>query len=168
MEYFGHISCYSEVDLGTTFRVYFLEIQENRLVPDPDNDDLQQLPKETETILIVDDEEAVITLTQKMLNQLSYKTISASTGESALAIYTEKYNEIDLILLDLGMQGMGGKKCLAKLIEFDSNVKVIVASGYSEEGLIKENIKAGAKDYAIKPFCYCLLFTSRQNLSIRI
>ena len=46
---------------------------------------------------------------------------------------------------------MGGKKCLEKLVEFDINVKVVVISGYSEEGFIRESASAGAIDYAVKP-----------------
>ena len=55
------------------------------------------------------------------------------------------------ILLDLGMPGMGGEKCLKKLIEFDPDVKIIVLSGYSEDQLIKANLGAGARGYARKP-----------------
>ena len=147
----GHISCDSEIEAGTTFKIYFPAIEDNLTASTSDKDTGKRLSKGIETILIVDDEETIIEMTQAILDKSGYKTISADTGESALDIYTEKRNEIDLILLDLGMPGMGGKKCLEKLIEFDPDVKVIVASGYSEEGLIRETINIGAKGYAVKP-----------------
>jgi len=147
----GHISCDSEVGVGTTLRIYFPAI-EDQTVSVSDKDTAKPLSKGTETILIVDDEESVIKMTLKMLERLGYKTITAITGESAIDIYTNKQKEIDLILLDFGMPGMGGKKCLEKLIEFDPNVKVVIASGYSDTGLIQDSINAGAKGYAVKPY----------------
>ncbi len=160
----GHIACDSEIEAGTTFRIYFPAIEDNLTASTSDKDTGKRLSKGVETILIVDDEETIIEMTQTMLNISGYKTISANTGESALDIYTEKRNEIDLILLDLGMPGMGGKECLKKLIEFDPDVKVIVASGYSEEGLIKETINIGAKGYAVKPFTRGELLKAIQEL----
>ena len=114
--------------------------------------DRELLFRGKETVLIIDDEEAVIKITQKLLKKLGYKTITADSGESAIEIYKKKHEEIDLIILDLGMPGMGGRRCLEILVEFDPQVKVVIASGYSDDGLIKDNIKHGAKAYAIKPY----------------
>ncbi len=148
----GHISYYSDVGLGTTFRICFPVVKDCQTVSASDKDSVEPLSKGVETILIVDDEEAITSLTKSMLERFGYRTFSADTGESAIDIYSEKHKEIDLILLDLGMSGMGGKICLKKLVEFDPDVKVIISSGYFEEGLIKENINADAKGYALKPF----------------
>ncbi len=148
----GYIFCNSKVGTGTTFRIYFPAIEDDLTESTPDKDIVEPLLKSTETVLIVDDEEGIIKLTGSILERLGYKIITASSGESAIDIYTDQQNKIDLILLDLGMPGMGGKKCLKKLVEFDPDVKVVIASGYSEEGLIKENIISGAKGYVVKPF----------------
>ena len=50
------------------------------------------------------------------------------------------------------MPGMGGEKCLEELIAFDRDVKVVIASGYSDEDSIKKTLQAGAKDYIVKPY----------------
>jgi CheY-like chemotaxis protein len=108
--------------------------------------------KGRETILVVDDDENISALTKTILAHLGYKTLSAPDGESALQIYADKQYEIDLVLLDLGMPGMGGAKCLEKLIQMDPIVKVVIASGYTEDGLVKDRVKQGAKASIIKPY----------------
>ncbi len=148
----GHIVCESEPGAGTTFKVFFpVAVDENK-ISIARKKKVKQLPKGTETLLIVDDEEGVVHVLETMVRRLGYTSFSTNCGEAALELYTEKHNEIDLILLDLGMPGMGGKKCLEKLIEFDKNVKVVIASGYSEEGQICDEIDAGARGYVVKPF----------------
>ncbi len=86
-----------------------------------------------------------------IFKKLGYTIFSTNSGESALEIYTQSHKEIDLIVLDLGMPGMGGKKCLDKLIAFDKEVKVIIASGYSDDGLVKD-VSEKAKAFVLKPF----------------
>jgi len=78
--------------------------------------------------------------------------LKAPEGESALKIYEEKKDGIDLIILDLIMPGMGGKKCLEGLLQINPDVKVVVASGYSPEGTVKSFLEGGAKHFISKPF----------------
>ncbi len=147
----GHISCESTLGKGTTFRIYFPAQEADKAQTVPDKEIDMKLQHGSETILIVDDEAGVVAYIEALLNRYEYSTMSANNGESALEIYKARHKEIDLVLLDLGMPGMGGKKCLEKLVEFDINVKVVVISGYSEEGFIRESASAGAIDYAVKP-----------------
>ncbi len=147
----GYIFCKSQPGLGTTFEI-FLPAIEYAEIADLERKKAVEPTKGKETILTVDDEDGVIRILKRMLTLLGYNTIPANSGEKALEIYKEKQEEIDLVILDLGMPGMGGHQCLAKLIEFDPNVKVIIASGYSAEGLIKDTLKQGALGYVVKPF----------------
>ena len=78
--------------------------------------------------------------------------LTALDGESALELYDKEYKQIDLIILDLSMPGIGGRKCLMKLLEMNPQVKVIIASGYSVNGSTKETIKLGAKGFVGKPY----------------
>ncbi|MDM8544763.1 response regulator [Desulfococcaceae bacterium HSG9] len=148
----GHISCESEKGVGTTFRIYFPAIKDDQTASNANKDTTEQLSKGTETILVVDDEEPILKIMISMFGRLGYNILLADNAESALDIYTAKQKEIDLILLDLSMPGMGGKKCMKKLIEFDPDVKIIIASGYADEGLIQDNLNSGAKNFVIKPF----------------
>ena len=147
----GYIFCDSEVNKGTMFRIYLPASQGAEIHPHKETYP-QAPPKGEETILIVDDDESVIGITKIMLEQSGYKTVSADSGESALGTYARSQKEIDLIVLDLGMPGMGGQKCLGKLIEFDPDVKVIISSGYVETGLVKDAVNYGAKGAIIKPY----------------
>lgn len=72
--------------------------------------------------------------------------------EIALKVFSANRDKIDLVLLDLSMPGIGGIKCLEKMIQLDPNIQVIIASGYSSKVAIKDSIKFGAKDYIIKPY----------------
>ena len=149
--YGGCISCKSAPGKGATFTIYLPETNEKTSSEIIIKDNLIQQGN-FETILTVDDEESILNLLKKHLSRLGYQTIAASSGEEALEIYKKQRDKIDLILLDLGMPGMGGHKCLKELIHLDPNVQVIIASGYSEEGLIGDTLSIGAVDYIVKPF----------------
>ncbi len=147
----GHISVDSKPGQGTTFRISFPVSKNDKITSAYAADKAGSLTKGTETILVVDDEKSIIEMTVKMLSRHGYKILSADSGESALNIYADKQNEIDLVLLDLGMPGMGGKKCLEKLVALYPDVNVLITSGYSDEGLIQDHLNSGAKGFAVKP-----------------
>ena len=78
--------------------------------------------------------------------------ILASSGEEAMELYTENLHKIDLVILDIGMPGMGGHRCLKELLKKDPFAVVLISSGYSVNGPIKETLKAGAAGFVSKPF----------------
>ena len=73
-------------------------------------------------------------------------------GESALDIYRMDPDRIDLVILDLIMPGMGGKRCLEELLWLNPRVKVLIASGYSNTMPIKDTVERGAKNFLSKPY----------------
>jgi two-component system cell cycle sensor histidine kinase/response regulator CckA len=87
-----------------------------------------------------------------VLRRFGYNVLEASDGEGALEIYREKKGEISLVILDLIMPGVGGQKCLEKILKTDPSQKVVVASGYSTDGLTRGVLQTGAKSYIEKPF----------------
>ena len=101
---------------------------------------------------MVDDDPAVLNLAVNMLTRYGYTTLTATSGEEALSTFETDKDRIDLIILDLNMPGMGGHKCLAQLLEMDPDVRVIVASGYSPNGSIKEMLESGPYEFIGKPF----------------
>ena len=147
----GYIECYSEIDRGTTFRIYLPahEVEEERPLKGRGED---QFPKGAETVLLVDDEEPIRTFAAKALKRFGYKIKIAASGEEALEIYTAGQRDIDLIILDIGMPGMGGFKCLQEIIRINPVARVLIASGYAMEGRVKESLKAGAAGYMGKPY----------------
>lgn len=147
----GHITCSSEIGKGTVFKIYLPAVEPMDTHESTDIEPESQKGG-TETVLIVDDEAHIRDLVSQALDQYGYKILTASSGEEALEIHTLRSKEIDLILMDIGMPGMGGHKCLQEILKKDPSAKVIVASGYSVDGKLKETLEAGASGYIGKPY----------------
>ena len=153
-EHGGHIHCYSEMGRGTVFKIYLPVDDEAPQAAAPvaeKADPVLELGGD-ETILFVDDEQALRKLGRSLLGDAGYKVLSAKSGEEALEIYTQNQSSIDLTILDLSMPGMGGHKCLVRLLELNPEAKVIIASGYSANATAKDTIEAGAAGFISKPF----------------
>jgi two-component system cell cycle sensor histidine kinase/response regulator CckA len=146
----GYITCYSEIGHGTTFKIYLPTVE---LTPEMPGRGEERLPEGgTETILLVDDEEPVRQLGKEMLETVGYRVLVASDGEEAMGLYTHRMRDIQLVILDLIMPGMGGKSCLEALLRLDPRVKVLVASGYSVNGRLEETVRSGACGFISKPY----------------
>ncbi|MEI6135075.1 MAG: PAS domain S-box protein [Desulfomonile sp.] len=146
----GHIMCYSEPGHGTTFKIYLPAVQTKKDIETPALD--LDIPGGTETVLLVDDDEDISDLGATLLDNFGYQVITANNGEEALEIYQRKGAGISVIILDLIMPVMDGRRCLAGILRLNPNAKVIVASGYSEGGPANGVIKAGAKGFVQKPY----------------
>ena len=148
----GFITCHSELGRGTAFKVFLpaIRLAEESKTPDKSLD--KELQGGNETILLVDDEEAIRDLGETILTSQGYRVVSAETGEEALAVYKQSGAAIDLIVLDINMPGMGGRKCLKELLKLNPAVKVIISSGYSSNGQLKNVIAEGATEFIPKPF----------------
>jgi DNA-binding NtrC family response regulator len=89
---------------------------------------------------------------RQMIETGGYKVITARSGEEALEIYLDQGKAISLVILDLIMPGMGGNRCLEELLRIDPDVLVIIASGYSSNGIGKEAKQIGARGFVGKPY----------------
>lgn len=146
----GYIRCMSEPGRGTAFRIYFPASQTAQPVESPPIATLP--PRGTETVLLVDDDDRVREMAQEMIRRHGYIVLTACSGEEALEIYSRHGRGISLVLLDLIMPGMGGKKCLEELLRLDPSVKVLLASGYSFDSLTQEETEIRAKGFLSKPY----------------
>lgn len=106
----------------------------------------------TGTILIVDDEQMIRELAQEALEDLGYKTMTASDGEQALKVFRENSDKIDCIILDLMMPNMDGVATFEHLQKIDPNVKVILCSGYNEQEATQKFENRGLAGFLHKPF----------------
>jgi len=147
----GYIMCYSEPDEGTIFKIYFPVI-EKEIERVESKEEKVHIKGGNETILLVDDEEAIRELGKDILTRFGYTVLMASDGETALEIYRENKKEISLVILDIIMPGMGGRKCLEELLKINPELRIVIASGYSMNGPSKEVLKAGAKGFIGKPY----------------
>jgi PAS domain S-box-containing protein len=147
----GYITCYSEPGRGTCFKIYFPAIGLEAQAAATDNTE-REVRGGCETVLIVDDEPTILDYAEELLKKFGYGTLTAATGEEALEIYGAQKDGIDLVVLDLNMPGMGGRRCLEELIKLDSRVRVIVASGGPPDGSIRRALETGIGSFIGKPF----------------
>ena len=148
----GYIMCYSESGLGTTFKIYFPVLTYESPEQRAEESRAEALPGGRETILLVDDDATIQEVGKTTLENHGYTTIMAESGERAIEIYGKKKDHIDLVILDVGMPGIGGHKCLNHLLKIDPGIKVIIATAYSPSGKVKETLESGAAGYIGKPF----------------
>ncbi len=146
----GMITCYSEVDNGTTFRIY---------LPRATRDTAQSVDEKTreveldgcETILVVEDETMVRELAARTLRQFGYEVLEAGAGEDALLLF-ERADKVDLILTDVIMPTINGPELVDKIRETHPAIKVLYMSGYTEDVLEHRGMLDSEVDYISKPF----------------
>jgi len=155
----GHITCSSQLDKGTVFKVYLPAYKEKEWVPE-EIDDTTTLVGGTETVLLVDDEATIRGFSSKALGHFGYSVLECSSGEGALGIYSKQFNEIDLILLDIGMPGMGGYKCFEEMLKINPGARIMITTGYSKDEKVKRAIAKGAASYLGKPYKLSFLLKS--------
>jgi PAS domain S-box-containing protein len=148
----GNITCHSKPREGATFRIYFpvLESEDEEVLMDVKEE--EEIIGGSETILLVDDEDTILDIGRNMLGRSGYTVITARNGEEAIEVYKAEKNNINLIILDINMPGMGGHKCLKDLLEIDPKAKIIIATGYPATGKVKETLESSAAEFIGKPF----------------
>jgi PAS domain S-box-containing protein len=146
----GYITCYSEPGHGTTFKIYLPAIHTSKELETPISE--TTILGGTETVLLVDDDDDIRDLVATLLIESGYKVITAGNGKEALEAYQMARESLSLIILDLIMPEMDGRQCLAKILRIDPKAKIIIASGYSENGPASSAIASGAKGFVQKPY----------------
>jgi PAS domain S-box-containing protein len=151
-EHHGHITCESEVGVGTVFRIYLPAASPSVFEAQETVAASQAIPGGSETILVVDDEAHIRTLLERHLTKLGYRVITAADGEIALRRYSDDQYRTQAVILDLGMPNMSGWDCLEKLKGLNPQVKVLVASGYGGADLDTRVKEKGATAFMHKPY----------------
>jgi PAS domain S-box-containing protein len=105
-----------------------------------------------ETLLLVDDEEGVLEVSQELLEMLGYTVITAKGGKEAIELYRNHVEDIDMVILDLIMPDMGGRETYDQLKGLNPQVKVLLSSGYSINGQAYDILKHGCDGFIQKPF----------------
>ena len=145
----GYIDVDSKKGEGTTFSIYLpateKDLEEKKVSSD-------EFVKGKGTVLLVDDEEMILDAVEEMLKHLGYEVLLAKDGQEALGLYKKNQDKVDLVLLDMVMPIMGGGKTFDRMKEINSDVKVLLSSGYSIEGEAKEILKRGCDAFIQKPF----------------
>ena len=150
----GFINCYSELGHGTTFNVYFPVCEETYPTEEgaAEGDLIEGVPGGDETILFVDDDEEIISVGRKILASLGYTVLVAGGGQAALDLFNEQKEDIDLVILDYVMPGLGGREVFDGMLQIRSDVKVLLSSGYSSTDQVAALIEKGCKGFIQKPY----------------
>jgi PAS domain S-box-containing protein len=155
----GFVNVYSELGKGTTFKVYLpaTETSEARSHQPAE----VSLPRGNgETILVVDDESSILTVTSQTLNAFGYRVLTATDGADAVACYVQHKNEIAVVLTDIMMPVMDGAATIQALLRINPAVKIIAASGLRANGGSDKTSGAGIKLFLNKPYTAEALLTS--------
>ena len=131
--YKGALKVHSEPGKGTTFKVLFPALADGKeATRSPDAIPLAEW-RGKGTILFVDDEESLIALGARMLEYLGFTVLTAVDGQQAVNLYRERGKEIDLVLMDLTMPQMDGAEAFDEMRRMNPEVRVVLASGYTED-----------------------------------
>jgi two-component system, cell cycle sensor histidine kinase and response regulator CckA len=146
----GWIDVWSEVGVGTTFKMYLPRI-DTRLVAERKG---INAPSEggSETILVVEDQKAVRAFAKASLRQHGYSVIEASDGDEALSVAKQHSGQIHLLLTDVVMPGLNGKELSVRLTELRPNLRVLFISGYTADVIAQRGVLDPGVAFLHKPF----------------
>jgi CheY-like chemotaxis protein len=146
----GFIWVYSEIDRGTTFKIYLPAGQEEAAQrPAP----IQATTLGgTETILLVEDSETVRDLAQQVLRRYGYRVLAARDGHAALEQIRQTPEGIDLLLTDMVMPGMGGGELGRRAAEVVPGIRILYTSGYTDDAIVRIGALKAGLPYLQKPF----------------
>jgi PAS domain S-box-containing protein len=145
----GMITVQSQVGVGSTFTVYLPEGSERPVREKPL---MEAATLEGITVLVVDDEAMIRETASAMLAYSGAKVLEAEGGESAIRLYSENKDKIDVIILDMVMPNMRGGETFKRLKAINPTVKVILSSGYSMNREAEEIMSCGCIGFLQKPF----------------
>jgi two-component system, cell cycle sensor histidine kinase and response regulator CckA len=148
----GDVWAYSEPGKGTTFKIYLprelLDIAATTLKPSPE----PTRATGTETILVVEDEEALRKVARRSLEAAGYTVLSAGDGEEALRIVAGHVGPLHLLLTDVVMPHMGGRLLAEELVRTRPDLRVLYMSGYTDDAVVRHGVLDSGTNFLAKPF----------------
>ncbi|HPQ69351.1 MAG TPA: CHASE domain-containing protein [bacterium] len=146
----GLVNVYSELGVGTTFKIYFPAIMEE--AEQIAQREEAENPTGTETVMLVEDEDMVRRLARKILEKHGYTVIEMNNGGEAFHYCELHDNHIDMLLTDVVMPELNGKELYAKLVEKRPGLKSLFMSGYTENIIAHHGILDDNIEFIQKPF----------------
>jgi PAS domain S-box-containing protein len=159
----GYIWFYSEPGQGSVFKIYLPRVDGSEVQIRPAKSELE-LHRGVETVLLVEDEQSVRTLTRNLLEEGGYTVLEAKNGAHAVEIANEHYGPIHLLLTDVVMPGMNGPAVADKILPIHSKAKVLYVSGYSSSFGTQTGLVPVEANLLQKPFSRASLLRKVRNL----
>jgi PAS domain S-box-containing protein len=150
----GFVEVASEIGQGTTFRIYLPVVHQSVVVGGAVKG-MSPPQGRNECILLVDDEAAILEITRATLGAFNYQALTANSGGEALAVFAQRYQEIDLVITDMMMPSMGGPTLVTALLQIKPELKIIAVSGLPPENA--SEYPPGIKSFLRKPYTTALL-----------
>jgi PAS domain S-box-containing protein len=147
----GWMEVETKITVGTVMRIY-LPLTDGSQYASNNEPDYLPLSKGNATILVVEDEKMVIKAVHGLLERLDYCVIEANTGHEALDILKTYIGQIDVVLLDIRLPDVEAIELYNKMLEIRPDLKVIVCSGYNQDGPVEKLLASGASAFLQKPF----------------
>ncbi|MBA4368114.1 MAG: hypothetical protein C0403_10815 [Desulfobacterium sp.] len=146
----GFINIYSEIGIGTTFDVYIPVLYGAKIADEEEK--VRELSQGEGLILVVDDEEVMRQTAEWILGKCGYRVIFACDGAEGVQIFKERHREIKGVLLDLVMPRKSGEQAFLEMRKINSNVKVILASGFRQDERVNIALEQGINAFIQKPY----------------
>lgn len=146
----GVIDVWSSLNVGSSFSIILPLAEHNHLDDMPSAQEKLKLGHES--VLIVDDEQRILDVGRAICKALGYTVFTAASGKEALKIYAEKKNDINIVVLDMIMPGMGGLDVFLSLKKLNPDIKVLLSTGYAIDEKAQEMLRQGCKGYILKPY----------------
>ncbi len=145
----GIINVHSKKGHGATFNIY---LPTSGKAVKEEIEPLEEILKGSETLLLIDDEEMILAIGRELLETLGYSVFPAKSGQEGIDIYQKSKDQIDMVILDMIMPGMGGNETYDMLKEINPELKSLLCSGYSIDGFAKTILAKGCDGFIQKPF----------------
>ncbi|MDO8679140.1 MAG: response regulator, partial [Acidobacteriota bacterium] len=146
----GFIWVYSEVGLGTSFKIYLPQVTEAAGTDRPGPTVVSS--SGTETILLVEDNDGLRKLATRLLKPAGYTVLGARTGEEALLVLARHDAPVHLLLTDVVMPGMNGRDLAERLAQTHPEMKVLYMSGYTSDTMVRHGVLEAKVPFLNKPF----------------
>lgn len=147
----GNIWVHSEEGVGTTFKIYLPQVVEQAKKAEL-KDSSDELPRGTEMILLVEDEEMVRSLTRQILEESGYTVFEAQSGAEALSLCEKNDCHIDLLMTDVVMPHMGGRELAERFAHIYPNIQILFTSGYTDDAVVRHGVISAEANFIQKPF----------------
>jgi PAS domain S-box-containing protein len=147
----GFIDVETGLGIGTTFRILLPAHDEQPQIAAPP-EDVQDVPGEGGTILLIEDEEMLADLVKTVLLQKGYAVLTAQNGEEGVEVFNRHQAEITAVICDMGLPKIAGDAVCRKIRAIDGSAKIVIASGYIDPMVKVELQNAGARHFVQKPY----------------